>query len=677
MNKEFQNGGNIIQNSQTDYSNSINTNNKNNKHKKNKGILLLSLLAFIAIVVIIVVLIVLANKKDEFDGNYTRTIMIYMVGSNLETQSGLGTVDLESIDYNKMDNENINVVLIAGGTEEWDNDYIDPDETSIYELTKNGYKKVKTQNIRNMGSSQVFSDFLNYVYDNYETDKYDLIFWNHGGAIDGSEYDDLSGDNLSLEEMKKGLSNSKFNKDNKLEAIMFRTCLNGTIEVASTFKDYSEYLVASEEVTYGFRLASVLNFVNEIEVTDTGYDVSLKFVESYKNQISKLKKYNKSEYIYSTYSVVDLSKMDALISSLNEFVSDINVSSNYKEISKVRSSLHQYAYTHSGQPDYDMVDLYNLVDGLKHLSPDKGAKVLENLEMAILYNWATNSNSRGMSIYFPYNGKSKNIEYFLDIYSDIDSLDEYNDFISGFYLTQSTSNKTHSFTSNNVNILNNNNVTYDFSLELTEDQLSDYVRAEYFVFLDKGDGYYWPVYRGKDVDLNGNILGASINGNHLKIVDDDVEYVVPLFETYNGDDYIKYNTYVVLQDLSSSSISEWKVESAELSLVLDKNTNEVKVDTVLLDEAGDMPNTIALDLNEYQYISFGSTSRKLLDENGNIDVELYLDSSNGIYEGVEITVDEVNNFKLSSFDDDNSYYATFIIYDVNNNSYYSNLVKMN
>ena len=136
MNKEFQNGGNIIQNSQTDYSNSINTNNKNNKHKKNKGILLLSLLAFIAIVVIIVVLIVLANKKDEFDGNYTRTIMIYMVGSNLETQSGLGTVDLESIDYNKMDNENINVVLIAGGTEEWDNDYIDPDETSIYEHLK-------------------------------------------------------------------------------------------------------------------------------------------------------------------------------------------------------------------------------------------------------------------------------------------------------------------------------------------------------------------------------------------------------------------------------------------------------------------------------------------------------------------------------------------------------------
>ena len=39
--------------------------------------------------------------------------------------------------------------------------------------------------------------------ENYKTDEYDLIFWNHGGAIIGSEFDDLSGDNLTLKEMKE------------------------------------------------------------------------------------------------------------------------------------------------------------------------------------------------------------------------------------------------------------------------------------------------------------------------------------------------------------------------------------------------------------------------------------------------------------------------------------------
>ena len=50
--------------------------------------------------------------------------MIYMVGADLESKNGLATVDLDSINYNSMDNENINVVLIAGGATKWHNNYI-------------------------------------------------------------------------------------------------------------------------------------------------------------------------------------------------------------------------------------------------------------------------------------------------------------------------------------------------------------------------------------------------------------------------------------------------------------------------------------------------------------------------------------------------------------------------
>ena len=644
-------------------------NHGNIKKKK----LIIGGLILVALCIIAIIVFLLLGK----DKNYSRTVMIYMVGSDLESKSGLGTVDLNSIDYDKMDNENVNVVLIAGGSELWNNDYIEEDETSIYELTEDGYKKVKTQSIQNMGDTKVFRNFLNYVYDNYKTDKYDLVFWNHGGAITGSEFDDLSGDNLSIDEMKNGLAASKFG-ENKLEVVIFRTCLNGTIEMADTIKDYAEYLVASEEVTLGASIASVLNFVNEIEPTDSGYDVSIKFVNSYKEQIGDLKQYyGNSEYIYSTYSVIDLSKVDKLVESLNEFISDINVSQNYEEIAKVRSNLYQYAYVQTSDPSYDMVDLYNLVDGLKNLSPNKADDVLSNLEDAIVYNWATNDKSRGMSIYFPYNGAEDVKKYLLSIYDDFESLDDYNDFISSFYLAQSNGIKNYSFATNKTNVSTTQEGTSDFTLELTDEQLAGYAKAQYLVFMDKGDGYYWPVYKGLEVDLNGNTLSASINGKAFKLVDDEASYLLPLYESYNDEDYIKYTVYGVAEDFSSDDISEWKVDSVEMSLILDKKTQKVSVGSVVLNEDGDLPNSVAVDLNDYQYISFGSSSRKLLDENGNVDMDLYLESSNGIYEGVELTIDELDNFKLAEFGTENDYYCVFRIYDVNNNVYYSKLIKMN
>ena len=48
----------------------------------------------------------------------SRTVMIYMVGSNLESTNGLASSDLASI---KNKDSNTKVLLIAGGTNKWDN----------------------------------------------------------------------------------------------------------------------------------------------------------------------------------------------------------------------------------------------------------------------------------------------------------------------------------------------------------------------------------------------------------------------------------------------------------------------------------------------------------------------------------------------------------------------------
>ncbi len=641
-----------------------------NKNGNNKKILLIFII-FILIFLSIILTYNLVFKEKKI----TRTIMIYMVGADLESKSGLATTDLKGISYNKMDNKNINVILIAGGTEKWDNSFINENETSIFELKENGFEKVKTQNLKNMGDETVFKDYLNYVYDNYKTDKYDLIFWNHGGAIYGSQMDEISNDVLSLDEMKNGLKKSRFN-NKKLETIIFRTCLNGTLEVANTLEDYSKYLVASEEITYGTPFTNVLNFINKINTNDTGYDIGYKFIESYKEHIKTLKStYSQDSNIYSTYSIVNLNKIKNLTQSLNEFIKNIDLKNNYNEISRIRSNLYQYAYTQSDSAEYDMVDLYNLINKLKKYDEKSAKKVLSNIESAVEYNWATNNNSRGISIYFPYNADKNVKKLFLNIYSNFKNLDDYYNFIKEFYSIQNNNNYSYSFSSNKLNISSNKNEA-DFKLELTDEQKEGFANAKYIVFKDNKDGYYQPVYIGQQTTLNGNILSANIKDRQLKVVDKTDKsfkgYILTLIESEVTDQYIKYNTNVILQNFKD--IKNYKMDNAQMNLILNKKNNKISINNVILNNKNNLkPNIASVNLSEYKNIAFGSFKYKILDSNGNYKTDW---NSNGIYEGVEIDVKDID-FEIQNFENDYDYYTVFMIKDTNNKTYYSKLIKMN
>lgn len=675
VNSNVQSSRQVI-NSQNNYNVSNNytqSTNKNSSFKRNKKMWFFGLLGIIVISLIIGIIILIGGNNKSI----SRTIMIYMVGADLESKNGLATVNLDSINYNSMDNENINVVLIAGGATKWHNDYINSNETSIYELKTNGFQKVHQQSTQNMGDPQTLSNFLNYVYDNYKTDEYDLIFWNHGAAILGSELDELTDDILTLAEFKVAFSNSTLGKEKKLETISFATCLNGTIEVASTLKDYAEYLIASEEITVGSRYGNVLSFINNIKKSDTAIDYGKKFINAYKEQMSSIKSmynsYGVIYDIYSTYSVVDLSKIGELEKSVNDMFEDININSNYNTIAKVRSNLYQYA---SDSPGYDMVDLYNLIDGIKDISPNKANKVLKSIENAVVYNWATNSQSRGLSIYFPYKGTTKYKNAFLQIYNTFPNIKQYNNFISNFSSIQSSSYKAFSFASNKTD-LKSNGESSDFSLELTDEQKEGFAKANYIVFRDNKDGNYLPVYKGNEVSLKGNTLSANIKNKQLKIIatDDNTENIITLFEAEITDKYIKYDTIVTLEDFSSESVANWKMETATISLIYNKETKKTAIGNVSLNSSNEkLPGGVVfVDLNDYTNIVFASSSYKIQDENGNYNENW---ESNGVIEGIEVNVGNFE-FEQQNFDDGYDYYCVFRIYDVDNNYYYSKLVKMN
>ena len=627
----------------------------------------------------IAVFAIFGNGKSD----KTRTVMIYMVGSNLESGSGLASVDLESIRYNP----NLKVVLIAGGSYKWKNSYINKNETSIFELRENGFVKVKEQPVKNMGATDTFSSFLNYAYDNYKSDEYELIFWNHGGAIDGSEYDELNGeDNLSLIEIRKGLERSPFNGKNKLEIVIFRTCLNSTIEVANIFAPHARYLVASEEVTLGAPYTNVLSFMNNIETSDSAIDVSRKYVESYKNQVMDIKDkypFGGADSIYSTYAIVNLSKIDKLTTSINDFFSDIDSSRNFNTISRVRANLRQYG---EDVPDYDMVDLYNLVYELRDLSPSKADRVLANISETIVYNWATDPASRGLSIYFPYNGRKDSKLYFMGIYSDFNNLIPYKRFINNFYNNQTSDYKRYTYSQNNTSVILNNDgeeKESDFTLELTDEQVGTFAKAKYHVFRDNKDGYFKVVYINGKATLDGNTLKASIRDKQLRVVskDDPNEgFTLISKEVENTDKYITYETGVTL-DSFRGEIVDWKMDNATMTITYDKTTKVIGLTKIVYDNKENLANAAVVDLDEYDNVQFSiSSGWKILDDQGNYVGPQTDENGKLIGDGV-ITgwEDKPGNFefKLEQFDDGYDYYAVFYITDTHNNVSYSKLVKMN
>lgn len=616
--------------------------------------------------------------------NKSRVVMIYMVGSNLESRAGLATRDLDDLNYQELKKNNTKVILIAGGTTSWKNSYIDVNESSIYSLEETGFVKIDARPKTNMGSVDNLSYFLNYVKSNYKASKYNFIYWDHGGAVDGSEYDDFTDDNLKLLEMRDAFEKSGFKGRNKLETLSFRTCLNSTLEVANIYKDYAKYLVASEEVTIGSQADSAIRFLNEVKIDDTPVEFGTKQINVYKELVSNTCNYSsfiskdENYCIDSTYSITDLSKVDEIIKNLSSFSNDLNknLSSNYNEYSKLRSNMKQYAEEDKA---YDMIDLYNLTEKFDKYSTN-GKKLRDSIEKAVVYNWTNTDFSHGLSIYFPYNNN-----VFLSTYNDISTTNDYTKLITNFYNMKSGMKiSSYSNFSNATTKISDNkkeNIEADVELELTEDQIKNMTKAGYLIFADTKDGYYQIVYSGKDVKVDGNKLKIAIKDRLLRLSDkeySDENIWLLAQEEDIGKDYIDLKTYIFLSDTTDMIFG--KIEPATATIRIDKEHKNGYVKAVYTDSENTSQENLSLfaptgiKLTDYNFVTVMSSRYKLLDENGKYNPD-WDKTSNHTIEGKMFRTN-MTKFIKEDFSSGYDYYVVFRIFDVANNEYDSNPIKI-
>lgn len=369
------------------------------------------------------------TKKTKNKEEHTRTIMLYMSPADLESNNGHATKDLNAIDKDKFDFDHYKLIVMAGGTNNWYNDF--SRDTMIYEYTKDGYKKIDNynSNYQNMGDQNTFTYFLDYVYDNYKSDYYDLMFYGHGSGVSGVLPDEIHNDNLSLQDIGFGIMNSKMYdnyktmNDKAFEMVIFNSCLIGTSETYENLSLYTKYVIASEEVTW-LTKDPVLNVFNDFKSTDDPIDIGKKYINNYKNTVSSIS--NQSHNL----AMVDITNYWLLTNDLNDLFEKIDANKNYDDIVSIRSKMHQFGYEDTA---FDEVDLYDLFEKFQKYNVDVFTSFKEHYKDTVVYNWSNTSYMKGISIYFPYYDGTDSDNLIIENTSIFkDTTNKYNVFIKSF-----------------------------------------------------------------------------------------------------------------------------------------------------------------------------------------------------------------------------------------------------
>lgn len=603
----------------------------------------ISLIVFVAIVLCTLVGVKIYRNINQKN----RTVMIYMVGSDLESVSKQGTFSISDIGAEKIDLKNTNIIMMAGGAKVWHNDTVKADKIGIYELEENGFVLKKSFPIENMGSSKVLEQFLDYSYNNYPSENYDIVFWNHGLGAIGLEHDEVADDFLSIKELDDAFKNSKFSKK-KLELTIFFNCLSSNLQIAKVMKNYSEYMVASEEILYMSKALNRFGFLSEIKPDDNGYDIAHKFIKQSNKVVSEYNGTHRKK-VDSTLSIIDLTKIDELDKNLNEFFDSIDVNKNYMDIANIRRSL--YTYGNVQTTDYDVVDLYSLVEELMSLSNNKQkfSNLLKSIKKSIVYTSSLNSYSNGLSIYFPYYGSNKVIENHLNVFKSLWN-DNYLSFVNDFYEIRSGINRAKRQNKEDINL--KNNITYDnnfISIALTEKELKSFRDAKVYIFTKNNKNNYDLLLKTNDIDLENNNLVFD-SSNLLKV----------------------NNNYVTLDNINNFKVyGSLSDDNNKVDVINYININDNKASIVeSIFKTDGLVSSGILELDDYKSLSFYKYSYNLL-EDGKLN-EYWKDK-----EEIEEIDANFENLDMSITNNDlNNYYVLIEVYDINNDVLYSELKEI-
>ncbi len=368
--------------------------------------------------------------RDKFTnikggGRDTVTMLIYMIGTDLESKGGAATKDLQEI-LNADISDKLNIVIQTGGCSRWQNNIVSSDTIQRYKATSNGLEVVD-DNVGDMPmvDENVLGDFIRFGAQNYPADRYMLVLWDHGGgSLSGygydekySQYGSMGLDKLSVAFKKGGV---------KFDILGFDACLMATFETSIVAEETADYLIASEETEPGCGWYYT-NFISELsqntsmKSTDLGKKIIDDFVAVTDRQAPGQQ---------TTLSLIDLAEFKGTVpkafTEFSVYMQNAIDKKQYGDLANARVNTKEFAKGH-GLNQIDLIGFANKFESTK------ASEFADALTQCVKYSRSGGgiTGANGIAVYFPY-GDTRSVGTMLSTYDKIGINPEYSQCIRSF-----------------------------------------------------------------------------------------------------------------------------------------------------------------------------------------------------------------------------------------------------
>ena len=537
------------------------------------------------------------------------TVMIYMIGSNLESRQGNATKDLEEIDKAGLSFEDFNVVAYTGGAARWIGN-VPCNQNSVLDMSLEGDERIvaATGGNANMGLPETLSAFLTFCDENYPAEHNALILWDHGGGpLWGYGNDELyDGDSLMLTEMRSAMDASPFSGGRKLDLVGFDACLMASLESMTIWSDYADYYVGSEELEPGdgwnYKFLQALE--DSPEAGTLTESILSRFEEYYAGRKSAT--YNPD----LTLSCVDLSRVgevNTAMDALGDKMIDGVETGKYAEMVRDRSDSKSFGMTQNTKGEvsfyYDLVDVADLAEHMKDQYPEEAAALIEKVQSAVKGKYANVDGAGGMTLYYPCKNKGQFSEMNA-YYAELQKEGGYARYLS------STGDEWLRSKSRDWSLGEPVDSGDEYTLQLTDDQINDLSEASYTILRkDNTFGGYVPymenckiepdkegvLHLKKDMQLAVIRKGSAIKPIRAKEVESDKKRAVYATQGISLWSDLLYNEHI--EDLESAD--------ATIKFMKNKKSGEIEIQDIALDDgvSGISGGKTSIDIADWEGIA--------------------------------------------------------------------------
>lgn len=340
-------------------------------------------------------LLVLPFSSVLAQSDYDWAIMVYLCGSDLESEGGMATGDLYEM-LAAQTGSRACFIVETGGAMEWQAD-IEAGDLERYIIQSGEGAYIESVSGASMGKASTLSAFVRWAMSAVPAKHYGLVMWNHGsGSINGVCFDELyDSDSLTLDELTDALHDIP-----RLDFIGFDACLMGTYETAAQLSAHADYLIASEETEpgSGWDYTAIGTALGRgVSTQELGKVICDSFYSACAQE---------GEEDMCTLSVIDLGKLDKVTRALDTAAAAmtglLSRSDTVGKLSQGITRAENYGGNNNAEGYTNMVDLGDMMKRISASVPE-AQNCLNALRDAVVYevHGSRRANANGLSIYYP------------------------------------------------------------------------------------------------------------------------------------------------------------------------------------------------------------------------------------------------------------------------------------